>query len=213
MHTADRFIPALNNRLLTPLYDPLIKRFMHEQQFKTQLIEQAKIQPGMQVLDLGCGTATLTMMIKQSVPQARVTGLDVDPQILEIASQKVVQAGLDITLDQGLAYALPYPGNYFDRLVSSLMIHHLTSEDKFLTFKEIFRVLKPGGEFHLVDFGVPISFYARLVTRVMQNFEDVADNFQGRLIDYVHSAGFAQVEELGHTGTLFGTLAFIKAVK
>jgi ubiquinone/menaquinone biosynthesis C-methylase UbiE len=80
-----RYIPALSFSWLTPLYDPLLKWGMREETFKRNLIEQAGIQNGHQALDLGCGTGTLTIMLKQAVPGALVTGLDGDPEVLSIA--------------------------------------------------------------------------------------------------------------------------------
>jgi ubiquinone/menaquinone biosynthesis C-methylase UbiE len=213
MHTTDRYIPALRFRFLTPFYDPLLKKVMREEVFKKRLVDQAELKPGMRLLDVGCGTATLTMMVKQMHPQVEVTGLDGDPGILDIARKKVAQAGLILTLDQGMAFALPYPENQFDRVISSMVMHHLSGESKGQTMLEICRVLKPGGEFHMVDFGMPSNAYARLTASVMRNFEDVNDNIQGRIVNYIRSAGFSQVEEAGHSNTFFGTLAFYKAVK
>ncbi len=213
MRPSDRYVPALRYRFLTPFYDSLLKRVMREDVFKKRLIGQAELKPGMHLLDLGCGTATLTMMVKQKQPQVEVTGLDGDPAILEIARRKVMQAALDINLDQGMAFALPYPENQFDRVISSMVMHHLSMENKGQTMLEICRVLKPGGEFHMVDFGMPANAYARLTASVMRNFEDVNDNIQGRIVNYIRSAGFSYVEETGHSNTFFGTLAFYKAAK
>src|SRR5262245_2499174 len=73
------FVPALGFDWLTPLYDPLIRLALREEAVKQRLVDQARIAPGMQVLDLGCGTGTLALLIKRSHPTARVVGLDVDP--------------------------------------------------------------------------------------------------------------------------------------
>jgi trans-aconitate methyltransferase len=87
------YIPALGVDWLTPLYDPLLRWVMREEQFKRYLIRQAQIGPGQHVLDLGCGTATLTLLIKQTHPEAVVIGLDGDPKVLEIGRTKARQAG------------------------------------------------------------------------------------------------------------------------
>lgn len=102
------YIPALRFAWLTSLYDPLIRWTMREAVFKPRLIDQAHIQPGHHVLDLGCGTATLTILIKERHPDAYVIGLDGDPRVLALAKTKLVDAGVTIPLDQGLAFALPY---------------------------------------------------------------------------------------------------------
>ncbi len=155
--TKDSYIPALSFKWLTPLYDPLLKWGMREETFKRRLIERAGIRPGQRVLDLGCGTGTLTLMLKQANPEAQVTGLDGDAEVLFIARSKSEQAHADITWDTGLAYKLPYTDHSFDVVVSSLVIHHLISQDKVRAFREVRRVLQPAGWFHIVDFGRPFS--------------------------------------------------------
>ncbi len=213
MHPSEKYVPALRYRFLTPFYDTLLKWFMREDVFKLRLIDQAGLKAGMRLLDLGCGTATLTLMVKQMHPQVEVIGLDGDREILSIARNKVGQAGLSISFDLGMAFELPYPENYFDRVISSMVMHHLTAENKGRTMREIRRVLKRQGEFHMVDFGAPVNVYARITASVMRKFEDVNDNIQGKLISYIRSAGFSQVKEAGHSDSLFGTLAFYKAIK
>ncbi len=209
----DRYIPALSFRWLTPLYDPLLKWGMREETFKRRLIAQARIQPEASVLDLGCGTGTLTILIKQAMPSANVTGLDGDPEVLQIAEKKTAQASLDITWDHALAYALPYPDASFDRVLSSLVIHHLTGENKIKAFREVFRVLRPGGEFHSVDFGPPHGSGTWLMSRLMRNLEETKDNFDGKLPGMLAEAGFSKVTETAHMTTLFGPISLIQAVK
>src|SRR5260221_465800 len=89
--------------------------------FKGQLIRQAQIRSGERALDLGCGTGTLTLRLKQVHPDAEVVGLDADPRALRIAEAKAATAGLQVTFDRGMAIALPYPDDAFDRVLSSLL--------------------------------------------------------------------------------------------
>ena len=206
-----RYIPALSFRWLTPLYDPLLKWIMREETFKRRLTSQTNIQPGMTVLDLGCGTGTLTLMIKRAHPNADVTGLDGDPQVLDIARDK--SRGVNIQWDEGLASSLPYPDSVFDRVVTSLVIHHLVTDDKRLAFKEIYRVLKPHGELHLVDFGPPHSSLTRLIRKFMRGFEEADDNLDGLIPRFIKEAGFGSVNETEHFTTIFGPLSMIKAMK
>jgi len=213
MSTTYKYIPALGLDWLTPLYDPLSKWVMRDEYFKRQLIHQARIEAGHHVLDLGCGTATLTILIKQMQPEAVVVGLDGDPKVLEIARRKVAQAGVEITLDQGLASQLSYSDNSFDRVLSSLVWHHLNRENKRRATREAFRVLRPGGELHLVDFGKPHNAAAYLISRLMSGAEEARDNIQGLLPNIFSEAGFVQVAEVGRAMTVFGTLSFYQARK
>lgn len=211
MDNSSTYIPALRFRWLTPLYDPLLKWVMREETFKRKLIDQAGIQPGMKVLDLGCGTGTLTLMIKEAHPQASVTGMDGDPQVLAIAREK--SRGIDIQWDEGLASCLPYPDGAFDRVVTSLVIHHLAQDDKRRAFKEIYRVLKPHGELHVLDFGAPHSSLAHFMTRYMRRLEEVADNFDGLIPHFIAEAGFGFVIEAEHFLSVFGPLSLWRAMK
>ena len=209
---APKFIPALSFKVLTPFYDTFFKLTMHEESFKRRLIGQAQVRSGQRVLDLGCGTGTLTVMVKQAHPNSEVTGLDADPQILEIARHKAAQAGLPITFDEGMAYQLPYPDALFDRVLSSLLFHHLSTQDKEKTLAEIHRVLKPDGELHLVDFGVPHGYYAKIVSLLMRRFERVEDNINGRISEMFVRANFSVIKT-SEFSTLFGTLALLRGWK
>ena len=211
MNNSSKYIPALRFQWLTPLYDPLLKWVMREETFKRKLIDQAGIQSGMKVLDLGCGTGTLTLMIKRAYPNACVSGMDGDPQVLAIARQK--SRDINIQWDQGLASSLPYPDYAFDRVVTSLVIHHLTQDDKRRALKEMYRALKPHGELHVLDFGAPHSSLARFMTGYMRRLEEVADNFDGLIPHFITEAGFGFVIEAEHFLTMFGPLSLWRTVK
>jgi len=213
MSQKDRYIPAFGHERLTPLYDPLLKWVMREETFKRELIRQANIGKGQRVLDLGCGTATLTLLVKQTHPDADVVGLDGDTQVLEIGRSKAVKAGVSITLDHGMAFDLPYPDNSFDRVLSSLMFHHLSTEDKQRTLGETFRVLRPGGELYIVDFGKPHHALSHVISLIGRRLEHAADNIQGLLPEMIRRAGFVEVEEPTRFTTIFGALSLYKARK
>lgn len=211
MPQSARYIPALSFRWLTPLYDPLLKWVMRENTFKRRLIFHAEIKPAMNILDLGCGTGTLTIMLKQMHPDTSITGLDADPQVLDIARGK--SRGMSIRWDQGFASSLPYADSAFDRVVTSLVIHHLTTDDKRIAFKEIYRVLKPQGELHVLDFGAPHSVSTRLIAKYMRRLEEVADNFDGLIPRFMEEAGFGFVIEAERFFTPFGPLSLWRAGK
>ena len=208
------FIPALRYGALTALYDPLLRWTMRESLFKDQLIRQARIQTGSRVLDLGCGTGTLTLRLKRQQPDAEVVGLDADPQALRIAEAKAAAAGIPIAFDQGMAFALPYADNTFDRVLSSLLFHHLTHEDKARTAREAKRVLQPLGELHVADWGKARNGAMRaafLAVQLLDGFETTTENVRGALPHVFAAAGFEDVRESAQYVTLFGTLALYQA--
>src|SRR5437763_5402641 len=95
-HTSEaKYVPAAGFRWLTRFYDPFVAFTMREREFRQAFIERARIGANSTVLDVGCGTGTLAVMIKTSVPSATVVGLDGDPEVLEIAREKAAKAGAD----------------------------------------------------------------------------------------------------------------------
>lgn len=187
------YIPALGLRTLTPLYDPVLRWLFREEQFKRGLIADANIQSGQRVLDLGCGTGTLLLMIKRAQPRAVVTGVDGDADVLEIARAKAARADLPVSFSQALASALPYPDNTFDQVLSSLVFHHLASSVKRAALREIYRVLREDGELHLLDFGAPHTRLGMLAAPLLRRLEQAADNLDGLIPAMTRDAGFADV--------------------
>lgn len=207
------YVPALGYGFLTALYDP-VATTTRERIFKERLIQQANISPGHVVLDVGCGTGTLATWIKRAVPEAEVTGVDGDPKILALARRKAERAGTEVHFDQALSYALPYPDARFDRVVSSLFFHHLTHDAKMRTIAEIHRVLKPGGELHVADWGAPTNGWRRLLFYSVQwldGFETTRDSVEGRLPQMFTTGGLMDVRQRGAVETVFGTLALYSA--
>jgi ubiquinone/menaquinone biosynthesis C-methylase UbiE len=204
------YIPALAFDWLTRFYDPVLRLTLREEEFKRLLVEQARVQPAQDVLDLGCGTATLTIMLKQHCPDARVVGLDGDPKVLVIARGKVAAAGVDVGLHQGMAFAPPFSPRSFDRIVSSLVFHHLTTENKRRALAAVRTLLRAGGEFHIADWGRPHNALMRVAAlgiRLFDGYETTADNLNGRLVALMEEAGFVEARETHREMTLFGTLS------
>lgn len=183
---------------------------------KTQLIQQAELRAGEKVLDFGCGTATLTLLIEEYCTDCEAIGLDTDPQIMTIATKKVSQNKSSITLMLYDGKTLPFPGRTFDKVLSSWVFHHLTSSQKIDAFNEINRILKPRGELHIADWGkaeTKLMRFLFFVLQVFDNFYTTNDNVKGKLPQLIQKGGFQQVEILGNQSTLFGTLSYFKAIK
>ena len=203
------YVPAAGQDWLLPLYDPFLRWVMREGTFKTRLVEEADLASGQRVLDLGCGTATLTLLVERMRPGVRVTGIDGDPKVLEIARRKAEAAGSRITLDHGLAYELPYPDASFDRVLSSMVFHHLTPQHKLETLREVLRVLAPGGSLHVVDFGPSTPLRERLMG-LFEHGQNVRDSLAGRLPELMRQAGLCDAAETGRHRTPLASLSFYR---
>jgi SAM-dependent methyltransferase len=114
-----------------------------------------------------------------------------------------------------MAFALPFETGSFDRVVSSLVFHHLSTEQKQQTLAGIRRVLRPGGELHVADWGAAQNVLMRIAflgVQLLDGFASTADNVAGRLVPLMREAGFLAVEQTHAEMTLFGTLALYRAV-
>ncbi len=166
------------------------------------------------MLDLGCGTGTLALLLERHRARPHVTGLDADAEILALAKLKPSLGRL--TLVQGLGQELPFPEASFDRVTSSLFFHHLSREAKEATLAEAWRVLKPGGELHVADWGAPANLLMRglfFFVRLLDGFDVTADNVQGNLPRLMLEAGFDRAIENERFSTMFGTLSLYSAVR
>ena len=208
----DEYIPALSYRFLTPFYDFIQKYVVRDVRYKSLLIAQANIRAGHHVLDLGCGTGTLAIMAKQTQSAAEVTGLDADPDMLKVAIYKSSLLNEPVKFDVGFTTKLPYPDQSFDRVLSSIMIHHLKTPDKWQTAREVHRVLKPGGQLHIIDFGKPVTWYGKLLGPLLHKLEEANDNVEGKL-PVIFGAPGLKTEIIGTFWTFFGDLTFLKGEK
>lgn len=212
----DKYIPALGYDALTPFYDTVMSGIMREMVFKRALVKQSRIKKNHRVLDLACGSGTLTILLKKTVPEAKIIGIDGDHKILGLAREKARKGNFDIRFDKGMSFALPYSDGSFDRVISSLFFHHMTRENKMKTLDEIKRVLKPRGEFHIADWGKPanpLMKFSSHIIRLLDGFEITADNFKGLLPELIKEKGFAKVEETNSFNTIFGTIRLLKSLK
>lgn len=210
------YIPALKYHFLTPIYDWFIWLTMPEIKVKKRLIQQADIKKGQAILDFGCGTATLTLLMEELHPGCTIVGLDVDPQILIIANEKLKLENSSIQLKEFDGKTLPFADASFDKVLSFWVFHHLTTDQKHHALREIRRVLKPDGELHIADWGKAENGLMRflfLVVQVIDNFYTTNDNINGKIPQLLAIEGFENVEIKGNQSTLFGTLSYLKAIK
>lgn len=205
------YIPAAGHDWLLPFYDPF-NWLLGGNAIRTQLIELGSVSAGHRVLDIGCGTGALTILLKRHHPDAAIVGLDPDPKALTVARAKAERAGLSIEFVEGFADRLTFADGTFDRVFSSLMLHHLDAHTKIAALREVKRVLTPDGSLHVLDFGPPRSALTRAIGPLLHNAGHVKDNIEGRIPAFMKNAGFSSAEEVAHRNTLIGSMAYYRAV-
>jgi ubiquinone/menaquinone biosynthesis C-methylase UbiE len=205
-----QYLPAAGYDWLLPLYDPLT-RLLGVDSARRALLEQAALRPGFSVLDVGCGTGTLAVLIKRLHPKVDVIGLDPDPRALERAKRKASRASVSVRFDHGFADALGYPDGRFDRAFSSMMFHHLEAAEQQSALLEIRRVLRPGGRLELVDFEGPQSHRHGGLSRLFHSHHRLHGNTPDRILTLLARAGFENGRMLDSRRTVFGRIAFFQA--
>ena len=203
------FIPAAGHHSLLPFYDILTK-LMGVDRVRELLLDRADIRPHTRVLDVGCGTGGLAVSAKRRYPSAQVFGLDPDLDALDRARRKAERAGVDVQFDQGFAGALPYPDSTFDRVLSSMMFHHLHRDEKVAMLRELRRVLRPGGRVEMLDSAGPETGDGG-VTRFLHSHQLLSDNSAARVVSYFAEAGFAPVRGVARDRILIWNVAFFEA--
>jgi SAM-dependent methyltransferase len=119
------------------------------------IMRHAGLQPGQQVLDLGTGTGSAAVKAALSVaPGGAVMAIDVSPEMLAIARQRIASMGLsNISFQEGRAEEIPAPSGQFDAVLASLSLMYVI--DRNAAAREIARVLRPGGRLVAAVWGGP----------------------------------------------------------
>ena len=121
--------------------------------WKRLAVDCAKLRPGDHVLDLAGGTADLTaLMVKKVAPLGTVTLADINAEMLTVGRSKLIDQGLwqQVPIVQANAECLPFDSNYFDAVTIAFGLRNVT--DKSAALKEMYRVLKPGGQVLVLEF-------------------------------------------------------------
>jgi ubiquinone/menaquinone biosynthesis C-methylase UbiE len=155
------------------------------------------------ILDVGCGTGTLACLIAEVAgKKGMVAGIDPSSRMLAIARRKAGARGLKIDFRPAAMEKLPFKDGQFDKVYSTLMIHHLPSRVKKQGFAEVRRVLKRGGQFLVVDFGPPKGFFAKALSwpvymserYIFSGKDALLPNINGELPGMLKDAGFKKAE-------------------
>lgn len=210
------FTPALGHAALTPFYDAAIALMTRERVWRDAFIDQIAPKPGDVIVDVGCGTGTLALMLKRRAPDAHIVGLDPDAAVLARARDKAARARLEVRFEQGLAHeAMRFADLNVNKIVSSLVFHQTPIAEKRAGLAAMCTVLTRGGEVHIADYGLQRTRLMRALFRQIQQLDGYANttpNAQGVLPSLMHEAGFANVRETRVVPTPSGSISLYAGV-
>ncbi len=179
------------------------------QKMMRSMVRLAQIQSGENVLDVGCGTGTLAILVKQTAGKnAAIHGLDAAPEMIERARQKAQRAKVAVDFQTGLVEDIRFPDGTFDVVMNSMMMHHLPAGLKEKALVEMYRVLKPGGRLLIMDFEPPKKGLYKAFLTLLLGAMTAIDNTT--IPPLVEGAGFTDVKK-GPTDTPIAS--YISAVK
>jgi ubiquinone/menaquinone biosynthesis C-methylase UbiE len=173
------------------------------------------VPPNGHVLDVGCGSGSMSRLIAGSFPRAEVVGVDSREQYLDFAKARARDEGIsNVTFRHGDVFALPFPDASFDVVWSKYLLQWLREPKSALA--EMKRVTKPGGvvvSCDYVGFGIehyPIApDFERQVREIMSALVDV--NIGRKVAPFMISLGFRDVRVEMETDTLFTVIGSVDA--
>ncbi len=209
-----RFVPAAGRRGLTRFYDATIALTMRESLFRGRLADQvlADLPDDARICDVGAGTGTLAIALAAAAQGATVVAVDPDPEVQAIAKGK--KGAGEVEWLAGFGDRLPLEDRSCDRVVMSLLLHHLDAAAKRAALAEACRVLRPDGRIHIADWGKaqdPLMRSTFFVLQLIDGFDGTRDHVAGRLPGFVEEAGFGPVQRNDRLRTGWGTLELLSA--
>lgn len=211
----DDFTPALP---LLWAYDFAVTNLTRESVWREALLRQLNPQSADVIADVGCGTGSFLVLAGKTAPSARLIGIDPDVRVLERTESKLKSANLKADLYHGymrdIGKLLADAG--VNKIISSLVFHHISLPEKRDGLSAMFSVLKAGGELHVADYGFQSTRLMRGLFRLVQwvdGYEQTQPNAEGILPQLMEHAGFHAVEESLAVSTPTGMISLYRAVR
>ncbi|MCD7129777.1 bifunctional demethylmenaquinone methyltransferase/2-methoxy-6-polyprenyl-1,4-benzoquinol methylase UbiE [Limosilactobacillus agrestis] len=122
--------------------------------WRHEMVNQLQVKATANALDVCCGTGDLAIELAKRIPNGRITGIDFNHKMLKLAFEKTKMIG-NLVLVQGDAMHLPFHDNTFDIVTIGFGLRNVPDADQALS--EIYRVLKPGGQFASLEMSQPTN--------------------------------------------------------
>jgi SAM-dependent methyltransferase len=159
------------------------------------------LEPGTRLLEVGCGVGAVLAVLGQEFPGIILYGVDIEPKQLSFASAHLERAGVQATLVEADARALPFPEGSFDRVWMMWFLEHVADPPEVL--REARRVLVPGGAITAIEVdyatchadpstpALEVLFRAMVQGMAASGWSDAGTRLPG----WLHEAGFSDVDE------------------
>jgi len=155
--------------------------------FKRLTVELSGVRKGHQVLDLAGGTGDLTRLYSKAVGDTGTVFLtDINAEMLSVGRDRLIDAGVvgNVKYIQANGECLPFPDNFFNCITIGYGIRNFTNKEA--AMKELYRVLKPGGRFLILEFSKPnnellgkaYDVYSSLWPKIGKTLVGDADSYQ-----------------------------------
>jgi len=180
---------------MVPSYDSFMRKitFGRERTLRETTVNLAQVKPGDCILEVGCGTGTLTLAAKrQAGPSGKAFGIDVIPGMIELSQRKAAQANEDVTFQLGSIDDIPFSANQFDVVMCSFMIFHMSEMVRRKGIAEIYRVLKPQGRLLVLDLALPTQPLPRTIAQMLLG--GMLQHDLRELRPLMEASGFSDVE-------------------
>jgi ubiquinone/menaquinone biosynthesis C-methylase UbiE len=209
------FTPALGRFLPVWFYDS-VAALLRERLWRGLVAMHVAPRPGDVIVDVGCGTGSLALLLRHVQPGARVVGVDPDPAVLARARRKADDAAgaLEWRVGMGDALVAVVGSGSASAVVSSLVLHQCPMAMKQAVLASTFAVLRPGGRLVIADYGLQRTWLMRLAFRVVQladGKQDTQPNADGVLPRLIAEAGFHDVREAEVVPTITGSISVYTA--
>jgi ubiquinone/menaquinone biosynthesis C-methylase UbiE len=176
-------------------YDSYMRKVTlgREKKLREMTVDLAQVKPGESVLEIGCGTGSLTLTAKRRVGSAgEAFGIDLIPGMIAVSQRKAAEANEKIAFQQGSIDNLPFPDNRFDVVLCSFMIFHMSDDTRRKGIVEIRRVLKPGGRLLVLDMAVPAQPLQKAIAKML--FGGMLEHELRELSPLMEASGFSDIE-------------------
>lgn len=183
------------------VYDVLspVMTFYQEQRLGRKVIEFLALQGNEKIIDIGCGTGSLTIEIAQKLSAAQnglAVGIDAAAKMIRLARKKAADLK-EVQFDIAAAERLGYADESFDGAVSTFFFHHIDFELKVAALNEMWRVLKKGKQAIIVDVDIPTNLFGKICAwsgYILFWQDQIKENIKGKLREAMTISKFGSYE-------------------